>query len=413
MTRVAIVSHAHPAFSLGGGEIAAHRQFTHLRDRGVDAIFLGIKFDNDKTPKSGSPLVKVTQIDEADFALPGPEMSAVTLDHVSAEDEAAVLDALLALKAGVYHFHHVWNIGVGTIHRLMNARPDATFALTLHEFLAICANHGQMVKTGGQLCPAAHPRDCADCLAGAPAKFFLRSRKLLSLLQRFDPVIAPSAFLKSRFVDWGLDERRIHVIENGLPPAAANPASPPPAEVMQRFAFFGQATPTKGLDVLIRAAAALESREVRDLKIAVHGVSAEEVSRTNPDAPRPSALLEFNGRYRPQDAARLMRNYGWIIIPSTWWENSPVVIQEARQAGVRVIVSEIGGMAEKAAGWGLGFPVGDAVALADLIERIARDPKGALAGLSPIPAPVTVAEVHREFAALLSARTGGRIQLAA
>ena len=68
-------------------------------------------------------------------------------------------------------------------------------------------------------------------------------------------------------------------------------------------------------------------------------------------------------------------------------------------------------VAEKAAGWGLAFPVGDATALADRIRRIARDPEAAVAGLDPVAPPVTVAEAHREFAALLSARTGGRIQL--
>jgi glycosyltransferase involved in cell wall biosynthesis len=37
----------------------------------------------------------------------------------------------------------------------------------------------------------------------------------------------------------------------------------------------------------------------------------------------------------------------WIVVPSIWWENSPVVIQEARLAARPLIVSNIGGMAEK------------------------------------------------------------------
>jgi len=37
----------------------------------------------------------------------------------------------------------------------------------------------------------------------------------------------------------------------------------------------------------------------------------------------------------------------WLIIPSIWWENSPVVIQEAFLHGRPIIASNIGGMAEK------------------------------------------------------------------
>ncbi|MCZ8109179.1 MAG: glycosyltransferase, partial [Burkholderiales bacterium] len=39
--------------------------------------------------------------------------------------------------------------------------------------------------------------------------------------------------------------------------------------------------------------------------------------------------------------------YDWIIVPSIWWENSPVVIQEALAIGKPVLCSRIGGMAEK------------------------------------------------------------------
>jgi glycosyltransferase involved in cell wall biosynthesis len=42
-----------------------------------------------------------------------------------------------------------------------------------------------------------------------------------------------------------------------------------------------------------------------------------------------------------------MQTVGWVVVPSIWWENSPVVIQEAMRAGTPLVVSDIGGMAEK------------------------------------------------------------------
>ena len=42
-----------------------------------------------------------------------------------------------------------------------------------------------------------------------------------------------------------------------------------------------------------------------------------------------------------------MRSVDWVIMPSVWWENSPIVIQEAFFHGRPIISSNIGGMAEK------------------------------------------------------------------
>ncbi|WP_264196252.1 glycosyltransferase [Microvirga lenta] len=51
--------------------------------------------------------------------------------------------------------------------------------------------------------------------------------------------------------------------------------------------------------------------------------------------------------YRGEDVLDLMSSCDFIVVPSVWWENSPVVIQEARLAGRPLICSNIGGMSEK------------------------------------------------------------------
>jgi glycosyltransferase involved in cell wall biosynthesis len=64
-----------------------------------------------------------------------------------------------------------------------------------------------------------------------------------------------------------------------------------------------------------------------------------------------------------------------IIMPSVWWENSPLVIQEALRNGRPVICSDIGGMAEKVRDGidGFHFHTGNAMALAALLKRLADD----------------------------------------
>ena len=61
-------------------------------------------------------------------------------------------------------------------------------------------------------------------------------------------------------------------------------------------------------------------------------------------------------------------------MPSIWWENAPLVIEEARAAGRPVICSGIGGMAERVADGvdGLHVPPGDAAALAETMRAADR-----------------------------------------
>jgi glycosyltransferase involved in cell wall biosynthesis len=65
------------------------------------------------------------------------------------------------------------------------------------------------------------------------------------------------------------------------------------------------------------------------------------------------------------------------VVPSIWWENSPLVIQEAFMHGRPVICSDIGGMAEKVIDGvnGLHFTAGDPRSLATVLRRAASDPE--------------------------------------
>jgi glycosyltransferase involved in cell wall biosynthesis len=67
-----------------------------------------------------------------------------------------------------------------------------------------------------------------------------------------------------------------------------------------------------------------------------------------------------------------------LVVPSLWFENRPLVLMEAMGAGVPVVVTHLGGMAELVEegvnGW--TFPVGDSSALAAVLsERVRTGPE--------------------------------------
>jgi glycosyltransferase involved in cell wall biosynthesis len=351
---VCVIAHSHPDFSKGGGEMAAHRQFAALRAAGRDATYVG-------GSEAGTAYAAQHAIE---LVMPHGEHEHVFAFQGMAEDRLAWDDAyqrrmlvrfLAGLASDVYHFHHYWRVGLDLIHELMLARPDARFVITLHEMLAICLHHGQMIKARSrELCRRESPLNCLACFPNETLeRFAFRKATMLSVLRRFDHIVYPSDFIRGRYEAWGLAGQPASVIENYLGdellqadrrPADAN-------RVAHRFGFFGQPTPWKGLDILLRAMP-LALRENPTITLTVFGADREDVLRLFPvlepliEAVGPN--LSFAGRYDALDAVSLMRSVGWVVVPSIWWENSPVVIQEARRAGTPLIVAGIGGMAEKA-----------------------------------------------------------------
>jgi glycosyltransferase involved in cell wall biosynthesis len=65
-----------------------------------------------------------------------------------------------------------------------------------------------------------------------------------------------------------------------------------------------------------------------------------------------------------------------LVVPSTWYENSPLTIHEAFQHGTPVVTCDLGGMRETVRHEvdGLHFRAGDERGLAEALERLARDP---------------------------------------
>jgi glycosyltransferase involved in cell wall biosynthesis len=96
-----------------------------------------------------------------------------------------------------------------------------------------------------------------------------------------------------------------------------------------------------------------------------------------------------------------MAECDYVVVPSKWWENSPVVIQEAYSNGVPVICTGIGGMAEKVRNGvsGLHFRLGDPVDLLRAI-RAAANPQQAAAlagGIPPVTSAVDMAHAYASF----------------
>jgi glycosyltransferase involved in cell wall biosynthesis len=380
MSAVCVIAHSHPDLSKGGGEVAAYRQVQTMRAAGRRTILVAASAVS-TAYAARRPIEPVSAYAEDEFLYDFGGMAPDRLWWDDPRRRDALLRFLAALPVEAYHFHHYWRVGADLIAALMEARPDARFVVTLHEMLAICVNHGQMIRTTGrELCERESPLRCLGCFPERSIPgLVLRKALLLDTLRRFHHRFYPSDFLRRRYEAWGLAGTAGSVLENYLgDELRAAPRRAPPAPGMAaRFGFFGQPTPFKGLDILVRGFA-LALAEIPGARLTVFGAERADLLRDFAElAPLLDTVaggIDFAGRYDPSEVMALMAGVGWVVIPSIWWENSPVVIQEARRVGTPLIASDIGGMAEKVQDGvdGLHFRRASPADLARVLVRAAR-----------------------------------------
>ena len=263
--------------------------------------------------------------------------------------------------------------------------PQVPIVYTLHEYIPICHANGQMVRTNGyELCTHASPQRCHECFPEiAPSRFLIRERFIKAQLELVDHFVAPSRFLLERYAAWGIPREKLTELDYGR--HAIDPAPPRQLEAgkkRSRFGFFGQINPYKGVKELLKAMMLLDEDGRSDIRLYLSGANLEV--QPEPIRKQLSKLIakspdsvHFLGRYDPRNLSQRMAQVDWVVVPSIWWENSPLVIQEAFMNHRPVLASNIGGMAERVDDGvnGLHFAVGEPDDIARALVR-ATDTEG-------------------------------------
>jgi glycosyltransferase involved in cell wall biosynthesis len=378
--RILVVSHSHPEISKGGAEIAAFQLYRGYaaREGGV-AWFLGC----DRRP-TRSETVITQPFGVGDYLYAAGDFDWFKFANRDPRLPKALTDLLLELQPDVVHFHHYINVGVEAFALVRRVLPEAKIVVTLHEYLAICNHHGQMVTSQHRnLCYQASPARCIECFPQFDdSDFFLRKRYIEHFFAFVDHFVSPSQFLATRYIEWGVSEDRISVIENVVrTPLVAPACRGIDASGTLRAGFFGQLSFLKGAKVLFDAADLLSHEARMEIGIEIFGDYRNQPAEFQEELQERMARLGRNvtlhGPYSEAQVDMLMQSVDVIIVPSIWWENSPLVIQEALRNGRPLLCSDIGGMAEKVRDGldGFHFHAGSAVALARLLKRLADNPQ--------------------------------------
>jgi glycosyltransferase involved in cell wall biosynthesis len=254
----------------------------------------------------------------------------------SRQEAANVRELVASYQPDVIHVHSLYPRLSPSVIRVA-ARSATPIVLTLHNFRLMCLP--ATFLRNGKICEA-----CAGhvpwrgvvhgCYRGSrQASAAMASSLVIHRLGRtFDGVklfLAVSDFIRRMHVRYGLEERRVRVKQNFSWPLPRREGAG------STFLALGRLSPEKGIDTAINA---------------IPDGAALTVVGDGPDGQRlrgmAAANVSFVGEVGAEAVPSCLATARAVLVPSRCYEGAPRSIIEAFAAGVPVIASDIGGIAE-------------------------------------------------------------------
>jgi glycosyltransferase involved in cell wall biosynthesis len=233
------------------------------------------------------------------------------------------------------------------------ARLRVPLVQMLHDYYLACPN--SCMFKGGINCA----RQCRPChvvgtarrrLSHLPAAVISLSRRVLQRLE------ASGLFARVPY------KTVINGADNTTVNAAPRSDKPPGSTLV--VGYLGRMENTKGIEVLLDAAALLPQQQITVLL----GGKGPESYVNGLKARYAAPNIQFLGFVKPAD---LFSRIDVLVVPSVWEEPLGRVIYEGYAHGIPAIVSNVGGMPEivDSGRTGFVFQSGDAADLADCLRR--------------------------------------------
>lgn len=138
--------------------------------------------------------------------------------------------------------------------------------------------------------------------------------------------------------------------------------------------YVGRLVSEKGLPVLVEAARQLAARGC-EFRFCLVGDGPERAALEAAVAQAGlSDRTQITGFLRGPELENAVRAIDIVVMPSVWEETAGLAAMEQMMRGRVVVASAIGGLSEVVEGGGIKFPPGDAVALADCLEQLLKEP---------------------------------------
>ncbi|MDR0989257.1 MAG: glycosyltransferase [Prevotellaceae bacterium] len=244
----------------------------------------------------------------------------------------------------VVHLHNVHSYLAPLVAALAHER-SIKVVWTIHDYKMLCPSYACL--RNNEPCELCYTNKfnvirhrcmkhswCASVLACGEALWWNKEK----LSRWTDSFICSSHFIAEKMLQGGFPNEKISVLCNFVSDEKSGYIQEIAAEKEEMaYAYIGRLSEEKGLDALLKAAAALPYK----LYVAGRGDMEAYLKQTYR-----SEQISFVGHLSAEGIVRLLKRVQFSVVPSVWYENNPHSAIESLCCGTPVLGRKVGGIPE-------------------------------------------------------------------
>ncbi|MSP27958.1 MAG: glycosyltransferase [Methylococcales bacterium] len=342
----------------------------------------------------------------------GDQTSMLEIDydnHLAAQYFRQIIDNF---HPDIVHFFHFHRLGTGLIDQAVQAGIPAFMTPT--DFWAIC-NTAQLLLCNGKMCsgPSAYAGNCVKHFAqnkrnglvgkvmqylptplvdglvyltqqGVMPNYPNRQEVLaasnrlhinIARLNQLKRIISPTSLVTELLINYGIAPECIIQSAFGIDVTGMSSLRSPPRQPL-RIGFIGTLVSHKGVHILIEAFKALPPN-VAILNIYGSPENFPDYANGLTQLADNHSGITFCGTFPNAAIADIFADLDVLVVPSLWYENTPLVLYSAQAARCPVVASNFAGLSDVIGHEdnGLLFTAGDTTALTTQLSRLINEPQ--------------------------------------
>ena len=173
-----------------------------------------------------------------------------------------------------------------------------------------------------------------------------RNRAAAAFLSEVQQIIAVSDWVREVLIRNNVPLAKITLVRHGLPQKREAAICLPLPDTPLRLVFLGRLDKTKGIQMLVEAVTASDAQVILDIYGTAQDGSAIALRNRLVEIATRSSRVRVFPAVPSEQVLPLLANYHALAVPSQCVETGPLVVYEAFAAGLPILGSKLGGIAE-------------------------------------------------------------------
>lgn len=361
--KICLISNLYPPNVLGGAEVSVKKVSEELVKKGHEVIVITTPFsENDVEIINGVKIYQVKPLNLYEiYHHPNQSMLLKPLWHIidlwNPYDERIIENILKTENPDIVHIHNFKGLSLSSFAPAKSLKIPLVF--TAHDYSLVCMR-ANLLNSSGEICK--NP--------SALCKIYNQIQKHLAK-NKVDLLISPSQFVINKLKSNGLfKDVKSKKIPLGIELKDNEKFEKDYSQT--NILYVGNLGEHKGVHILLKAFRKIENMNIR-LDIVGKGLCSEKLKSMSENDNR----IKFHDFLEGKELIKMYQQANLTVVPSIWYDNSPMVIYESFSCRTPVIGSKIGGIPELIEDGfnGYLFEAGNVNELQKLLENLIDSPE--------------------------------------